>query len=177
MAIIDDSTAATDTLLRVAKAMVVAAITAPKGKGVNNIETCIVTNSDIAPIVAKMQHMAVEFDVPSFARDAANISQCDVMVLFGTKITPLFLKKCGMCGFANCEEKLPHSKIPCVFNSGDLGIALGSAVSVAMDNKIDNRIMYTVGQAVREMDIFSRDVQIVYAIPLHVSKKNIFFDR
>jgi len=82
-----------------------------------------------------------------------------------------------MCGFANCAEKNKHSTVPCVFNTGDLGIALGSAVSIAMDNRIDNRIMYTVGQAVKELDIFPENVSIIYAIPLKASSKNIFFDR
>lgn len=74
-------------------------------------------------------------------------------------------------------KKDKHPENPCAFNTGDLGIALGSAVSVAMDNRIDNRVMYTVGQAVLKMNLLGDDIKIVYGIPLSVSSKNVFFDR
>ena len=80
-----------------------------------------------------------------------------------------------MCGFSNCAEKNMHPKHPCVFNSGDLGIAIGSAVSVAMDNRVDNRIMYTVGQALPELGVFGNEIRIIYGIPLSISEKNPFF--
>ena len=99
------------------------------------------------------------------------------MILMGTKIDPLRLKICGMCGYADCDEKDKHPEIPCVFNTGDLGIAIGSAVSVAMDNRVDNRIMYTVGQAVKLMGLLPEEYKIIYGIPLSVSSKNVFFDR
>lgn len=177
MAIIEEEQAIADAVMNVAKRMVAAAVTAPKAKGISNIHTAIITGSDIMPIAAKMEEMAQIYDVPTFNRDAQNIKQCDALVLLGTTIQSLNLKKCGMCGFANCAEKNKHAAIPCVFNTGDLGIALGSAVSVAMDNRIDNRIMYTVGQAVCELDVFPKSVAIVYAVPLKASNKNIFFDR
>jgi uncharacterized ferredoxin-like protein len=114
---------------------------------------------------------------PPFLRDAENILSAPVMVLMGTKIKSMGLSLCGMCGFKNCEEKNKHPDHPCVFNTGDLGIAVGSAVSVAMEHRVDNRIMYTVGQAVLEMGILGEDVKVVYCIPLSVSAKNPFFDR
>jgi len=82
-----------------------------------------------------------------------------------------------MCGFENCAAKTAYPDVPCVFNTGDLGIAIGSAVSVAMDARVDNRIMYTVGQAVRQMGLLGKDVKIIYAIPLSGTSKNPFFDR
>jgi uncharacterized ferredoxin-like protein len=157
--------------------MVAAARTAPKGKGISNLYASIVYGSDMLPIIAKMEQLHNEFDLPSFARDAKNISLCDALVLFGTSIAPMNLKKCGMCGFKNCTEKLNYPLVPCVLNTGDLGIAIGSAVSVAMDHRIDNRIMYSAGHAVIALEIFPKEVTIVYAIPLKASSKNIFFDR
>ncbi|MDX9802289.1 MAG: ferredoxin domain-containing protein, partial [Spirochaetia bacterium] len=56
-------------------------------------------------------------------------------------------------------------------------IAIGSAVSAAMDSRIDNRVIYTAGQAVLRMGILEDDVKIAYAVPLSVSSKNPFFDR
>lgn len=177
MAIIPEEQSNYDIALQVAKAMVAAARTAPKGRGISTMHACIISGNDLYPIIAKMEQMAQEYEVPSFERDAKNIKDSDVLVLLGTSIQPLMLKKCGMCGFANCEEKMQHPTIPCVFNTGDLGIAIGSAVSVAMDNRVDNRIMYTVGQAIQQLSIFPKNVSIIYGIPLKVSSKNIFFDR
>ena len=87
------------------------------------------------------------------------------------------MPKCGLCGFKNCTEKNKKINIPCAFNTTDLGIAVGSAVSVAMDNRIDNRIMYTIGIAVKELNIFNEDVKIIYGIPLSGTSKNPYFDR
>lgn len=177
MAILDEDQILTDALLDTAKRMVTAAVTAPKAKGISNLHYAVITGADIPPIIDMMEQMGKQYDLPSFIRDAANLKKCEVLVLLGTSISPVQLKKCGMCGFANCTEKSEHPLIPCVFNTGDLGIAVGSAVSVAMDSRIDNRIMYSIGQAVMKMDIFPKEVSIVYGIPLHASKKNIFFDR
>jgi uncharacterized ferredoxin-like protein len=82
-----------------------------------------------------------------------------------------------MCGFSGRDEKNKNVKTPCVFNTGDLGIAIGSAVSIAMDHRIDNRIMYTVGQAAIELETLGKDVTVVYGIPLTATAKNPFFDR
>ena len=60
----------------------------------------------------------------------------------------------------------------CSFNVGDLGIALGSAVSRAADMRVDNRIMYSVGKAVLELDLLGAEVHIAYGIPLSVSGKS-----
>lgn len=165
------------TARRVAEQMLVAARTAPKGKGENNIVLALIEKKGIKEISVKLKEMGEESGVGSFVRDADNILSAEVMILLGTRIKALGLKKCGLCGFKNCAEKNVHKDVPCSFNTGDLGIALGSAVSVAMDNRIDNRIMYTVGQAVLEMGILGEDVKIVYAVPLSISSKNPFFDR
>ncbi|MFA5783030.1 MAG: ferredoxin domain-containing protein, partial [Bacteroidales bacterium] len=47
----------------------------------------------------------------------------------------------------------------------------------AMDHRVDNRIMYSVGLAVTEMELLGKDVKIVYGIPLSATSKNPFFDR
>lgn len=75
-----------------------------------------------------------------FQRDAGNILESEAVLLIGTKFNPIGVDQCGLCGFKSCEDK--SKAHPCVFNTGDLGIAVGSAVSVAMDSRVDNRIMY-----------------------------------
>ena len=164
-----------EMVMDIAKKMIVAARTAPKGKGADTFTFCIAEKEDILKISAAMKEIGHKFDAPGFLRDAENILSATVIILLGTVIKPLGLKKCGMCGFKNCEAK--PNNIPCVFNTGDLGIAIGSAVSVAAQHHIDNRVMYTVGQAALELGLLGKDVRIAYAIPLAVTSKNPFFDR
>ncbi len=167
-----------EAVFDVAKKMVIAARTAPKGRGVDNTVISLVKHEGIKTISDQMKEMVAKYDLPEFfLRDAGNILLSPVMLLTGTRIKSMNLVRCGMCGFKNCEEKNKHPEHPCVFNTGDLGIAIGSAASIAMDNRVDNRIMYSVGQAVIEMGLLGDDVKIVYGIPLSVSSKNPFFDR
>ena len=70
-----------------------------------------------------------------------------------------------------------HPDFPCVFNTSDLGTAVCSAAAVASDERIDNRIMFSVGMAARDLQLLGEDVKIVYGIGLSISGKNIFFDR
>ena len=162
----------------VAQKMMIAARTAPKGRGNDNMQIMLLDEEDIKPVAAKMRSLVEKESWPhSFARDAGNIEKAPWMILLASRIDPMRLNVCGMCGFPDCDEKDKHPEIPCVFNTGDLGIAIGSAVSVAMDHRVDNRIMYTVGQAVKRMGLFPEEYTIIYAIPLSVSSKNVFFDR
>ncbi len=166
-----------DTILNIAAQMAVAARTAPKARGVDNLEIKIATDNDILIIADKMEEIGNTHEQSNFLRDAGNIRNSEAVVLIGTKIQPLGLKICGLCGMKNCENKSKHPQAPCAFNTSDLGIAIGSAVSIAMDNRIDNRIMYTVGMAAKKLNIFSEDIHIIIGIALSVSGKNIFFDR
>lgn len=163
-----------DTLLDVAARMLIAAKTAPKAKGCDNLFCSIVEGDGILRLSEKMIEIGNRCDVAFFNRDAKNILNAPVLVLFGTSIAPMGLKKCGMCGF-DCGTKPQNT--PCVFNTGDLGTAIGSAVGIAADNRVDNRIMYTVGQAAVELGMVPEDVKIVYGVPLCAGAKNPFFDR
>jgi uncharacterized ferredoxin-like protein len=46
-----------------------------------------------------------------------------------------------------------------------------------MDNRVDNRVMYTAGQALLDLGWMGSDVRIIYLIPLSATSKNIYFDR
>jgi len=165
-------------VVEVAEKMMIAARTAPKGRGKDDTVIAMVKNDGIKEISDKLKDMVARDNLkPYFVRDADNILGSPAMLLLGSKISAMGVQPCGMCGFENCDEKNKHPNHPCAFNTGDLGIAIGSAVGVAMDHRVDNRIMYTVGQAVLEMGILGKDVKIAYGIPLSVSSKNPFFDR
>ena len=167
-----------EQVVGVAEKMMIAARTAPKGRGKDDTVIALVKKDGIKEISDKIKDMVARDNLKQyFVRDADNILASPAMLLLGSKIGAMGVHPCGMCGFENCDEKNKHPDHPCVFNTGDLGIAIGSAVSVAMDHRVDNRVMYTVGQAVLEMGILGKDVKIAYGIPLSVSAKNPFFDR
>ncbi len=178
MAIINENELRQEAVLNVAKRMILAARTAPKARGVNTLSMLILTGSDIQALAKTMEKIGKKEDNPIFLRDAENVMlAARVVVLIGTQIRSLGLKTCGLCGFPDCEAKDQEPDIPCAFNTGDLGIAIGSAAAVAMDGRIDNRIMYTIGVAAQQMGVLGKDVKIIYGFPLSASSKNPFFDR
>jgi len=177
MAIITERDYINNTLMQVAGLMMAAARTAPKGRGQSTLETLVLEGDEVKLLADKMREMGETFELPSFTRDAKNLDNTHVALALGCRIQSLGLKKCGLCGFANCEEKKKSSAVPCVFNAGDLGIAVGSAVSVAMDHRVDNRVMYSAGMALLELGWMGDDTKIAYLIPLSATSKNIYFDR
>jgi len=97
-------------------------------------------------------------------------------VLVGVKYEPRGLnERCTLCGFENCAACTDAGAV-CVFTSVDLGIALGSAVSIAADGRADNRIMYTVGKAAASLGLLG-EYKLIMGIPLSASGKSPFFDR
>lgn len=168
--------AETAAIVQVAQLMLAAARTAPKGCGRDLLHSCILTGDDKDQLAAKMAELGEGEERPLFTRDAANLRQAAALVLLGTASEPLGLKRCGLCGHGNCAGCAAAGS-HCAFVTGDLGIALGSAVSVAADHRLDNRIMYTAGYAARQLQLLDKSVRIAYGIPLSASGKNPFFDR
>ncbi len=177
MSIINENQLVYDSLHRVAGLMAVAARTAPKARGIGNITVCIVVGEEIQHLAEKMKQLSVEWQMPFYNRDAANIGQCPLVLLIGTRINPIGLNHCGLCGHENCDTKRRFPDVPCAFNTGDLGIAIGSAVSVAANHRVDCRVMFSAGKAAKALNLMGDETKIVYAIPLSVSSKSPFFDR
>ncbi|MBI4595796.1 MAG: ferredoxin [Candidatus Tectomicrobia bacterium] len=165
-----------EALYRVAKMMCLAARTAPKGRGEDKIVTAIVDGEEKDRITNEMARLGAEKGVAFFIRDAQNVGKSDLLVLFGTKFGQLGIPYCGNCGFKDCEENRKNNGI-CAFNTGDLGIAIGSAVSMAADFRADNRVMFTVGKAAQNLKILGEEVKLIYGVPLSGKGKNPFFDR
>lgn len=163
-------------VLHVAQLMLAAARTAPKGCGRDLLHTCILTGAEKDALAAKMAELGDGEVKPLFTRDAQNLRQAAAVVLLATASEPLGLKRCGLCGHGNCAGCTAAGSI-CAFVTGDLGIAVGSAVAVAADHRLDNRIMYTAGYAALALGILDKRAIIAYGIPLSVSGKNPFFDR
>jgi len=160
----------------VADLMVAAARTAPKGCGVDNLEIAILDGKEKDALSVAMRKIAEQSGAAFFARDADNVDNSHCVVLIGVKNNPLALSGCGLCGFSSCTE-MQKSNTNCAFNITDLGIAVGSAVSIAADHRMDNRVMFSVGKAAIEIKCLSDQVRVCYGIPLFTSGKSIFFDR
>lgn len=174
--IIDEKEKRRATLEAVAEKMMVAARTAPKARGTDNLHIATVTGEDLARLSAEMERIGEKTGQAFFVRDAGCVAASEAAVLIGTENKPLGLD-CGYCGFPTCTIKCSDSPdTPCIFNSNDLGIAVGSAVSVAADNRVDNRVMFSAGVAARSLGMMPGACYIL-AIPLSCSGKSRFFDR
>jgi len=158
-----------------AKQMVAAARTAPKACGVDAIHTLILDGEDKDKLTETMREIGDTTDRGFFNRDASNVDDAHYIVLVGVETIPRGLN-CNLCGMIECQSA-NKAHIPCALAINDLGIACGSAVSVAMDNRIDNRILFSAGTAAIQLNLFPEKVKICFGIPLAISGKNIFFDR
>lgn len=159
--------------LNVARQMMTAARTAPKGKGLDIIEVAMITEDEIQILSKYMVEMVAEHGMKFFLRDAENILNAECIVLIGTHQQAQGLN-CGHCGYATCASR--KEGVPCAINSVDVGIAIGSACATAADNRVDTRVMFSAGLAAQRLNWLKGCTQ-VYAIPVSASSKNPFFDR
>ena len=171
--IINERESRHEQVLNVARQMMTAARTAPKGKGVDIIEVALVTDEDIKKLSEQLISLSEEKGMKFFLRDADNILSAECVLLIGTRELAQGLN-CGHCGFPTCAER--STGVPCVINSVDVGIAIGSACATAADHRVDTRVMFSAGLAAQRLDILKGCKQ-VFAIPVSASSKNPFFDR
>lgn len=168
-----------NAIMQTAAAMCAAARTAPKTKGRDFIVTCVVTGEEKEALANKMEEIHHrEFGEKEFAwylRDAANIHAADAVVLIGIKHNYRGVAHCGFCGFENCGA-CKKAGGRCAFAYMDLGIALASAAEIACRVHIDNRIMYSVGNAAMQLGYVDTNI-LWHGIPISASGKSIFFDR
>jgi len=165
-----------DAVSYVAHLMAAAARTAPKTRGIDNIEVVAIDdNLTMKRLIATMKDIAKKENRLSLERDANSIASSPAVLVIGVKSNPAGLN-CGYCGYKTCEE-LRKTKGVCAYNSIDLGIAASSAVSIASQFHIDNRIMYSIGRASLDLKLFGKDVTQALGIPLSATGKNPFFDR
>lgn len=171
--ILNERDARHEHILQVARQMMTAARTAPKGKGIDIIEVALITNEEIKQLSDTMIAMVEEHEMKFFLRDADNILNAECVILIGTREQAQGLN-CGHCGFATCAERA--TGVPCALNSIDVGIAIGSACATAADLRVDTRVMFSAGLAAQRLN-WLKDCKMVMAIPVSASSKNPFFDR
>ncbi|MBF0449377.1 MAG: hypothetical protein HQK75_01600 [Candidatus Magnetomorum sp.] len=167
----------------VSELMNIAAITAPKSKGENYVQTRTLKGDILQKLADEMRTFGQKHQKTDFDRDAKNIDQSESVLLIGLKNPTVLGLNCNACGFEHCIDLVNHPKNDhtefngpiCMFRLLDLGIALGSAVKTAGMLNVDNRIMYRVGVVACQMGLVDWDIAM--GIPMSVSGKNIFFDR
>lgn len=165
-----------DAALQVAAMMAAAARTAPKTRGIDNINVVVVDDAETRDLViAKMKEISKRDGLPTFERDANSIANTHALVVVGVAANPAGLN-CGLCGHKTCDG-LESAGGVCAFNSIDLGIAVASAAALAGQFHMDNRIMYSIAKACLELKFFGESVKQALAVPLSVSGKSPFFDR
>lgn len=175
--IINERDSRRERVIAAAREMLTAARTAPKARGVDILECCVVEGDDIKRLSDAMLLLFEETGRPVFQRDAANILKADAVVVIATRPQPMGLN-CGHCGFPTCAGK--PDNVPCVFNSVDIGIAIGSAAATASDHRVDTRVMYSAGMGAQRLGLLDTpagECRQYFAIPVSASSKSPFFDR
>jgi uncharacterized ferredoxin-like protein len=184
----------------VAKLMAVAARTAPKTGGADWIQTSVVTEKEKSRIVAKMLEVAdakaellsktdskgAEAAQLDWRSDAKTIEQSNALMLVGVQGRKVPKINCGGCGFSTCADMAKQKPLSieekdfpgpfCMFRVMDLSIAVASAVKIAMDLNVDNRMMQKVGVAALKLGML-KPCDLILGIPMSATGKNIFFDR
>lgn len=178
-------------VIAVSELMAASARTAPKVGGHDNTSTAVLTGKEKDDLADAMERRQEKKRTPAniFKRDAEGVRKSHAVLLIGVRGT--MPKKtafgdslnCGACGYENCGKFMKTTKKKgedftgpnCIFEVLDLGIALGSAVKTASTLNIDNRMMYTIGAAAKDLELLEADV--IIGIPLSATGKNPFVDR
>ena len=171
-------------IVATANLMVVAARTAPKAGGKDDILTAVVTEGEVGAIAAEMETLASERNNPQWTTQAGIIRAADAVVLVGVRGTKSYGLDCGGCGFKSCADFTAagssagqdFSGPNCGFKLLDLGIAVSSAVKIASILNVDNRIYYRIGAATRRLR-YLPEASVIMGIALSVTGKNPHFDR
>ena len=189
MSLIGSSEAEKEAVLTAAKLIMAAITTAPKGRGVSEVTSALLLDEEKERLAKSMEEQNSRKAAPVgfFKRDAQNVRKAAAVLLIGVKGTnpkkPETPFNCGACGYPSCGAMMKASKKKgedfvgplCAFQVMDLGIALGVAAKMAGSLNIDNRMMYSAGAAAMNLGFLNAD--LIIALPLSVSEKNIFFDR
>jgi len=189
MPILSSSQAEQEAIFTAAKMIMAAVTTSPKARGVSAVSSVLIHGEEKEKLAKAMEDQFSKKNsrLEAFRRDAQNIRRCAAVLLIGVKGTvpkkPETPFNCGACGYASCADLIRARKKRgedfvgplCAFQVMDLGIALGAAAKTAGELNIDNRLMYTAGAAAMNLGYLEADM--IIALPLSVSEKNIFFDR
>ncbi len=175
--IINASESERQAVINTAMEMTCAARTAPKTKGIDRLGTLILLDNDIVKLSKEMIKIGKEKDQPFFIRDGKMLLNAIAVVLIAVNSKTSGLNEiCQYCGARNCAEAQEHCHA-CAFASIDLGIAIGSAISIAANHRVDNRVLFSAGKAALEHGYFGKKYNQIIAVCLTCAGKNPFYDR
>ncbi len=188
MPIITSPQAEEEALSLAAKLLAASLRTAPKTRGEDSLSIAIATGEEKDRLAEAMEGKAQEgkSGIPAaFRRNAEEVRRTPVVLLVGVDWKPKKIEKpldCGACGFESCRELMAAPRREgldfrgptCVWQAVDLGIALASAAKEASDLNIDNRMMFTLGSAAKELGYVKGELAL--GLPLSAYGKNIYFD-
>jgi uncharacterized ferredoxin-like protein len=171
-------------VLETANLMVVAARTAPKSGGVDDVFTAVVVGPEIGFLADDMEKMGAERNVKEWTQQAPEVRNSDAVVLIGVRGTKRYVTNCGACGYGSCKEfEKAEKKLrqdfegpTCIFKALDLGVAVCSAAKLASVFNVDNRIFYRIGAAAKRLH-YMPEASIIMGIALSAKGKNPYFDR
>lgn len=172
--ILDERNVRQQLVEEAAKKIMIAARTAPKGKGVDVIEVFMVTGEEICQLSDEMRRIGWKTGMKFYLRDADNILLAEAVILIGTRDHCQGLN-CLRCGFEHCADR--PKEVPCAINTIDVGIAVGSACAMAADLRLDTRVMHSAGMAAMNLGWPFPGLKNILALPLSCKSKNPFFDR
>ena len=163
-------------VLETAARMCAAARTAPKTKGIDGLKTCVVDGEDKDRLAACMRELSDKLGYAFFRRDADNVDKSAAVVLFGMNEVKRGLNEgCRYCHYENCIDCTEKEGL-CAWDAVDVGIAIGSAAAMAADQRVDSRVMFSVGRAAKELGLLG-DATLVLGMPLSTTGKSPYFDR
>ena len=164
-------------VLAAAQRICAAARTAPKAKGIDHLATMVLTGEDKDRVADELERLSEPLNYRFFLRDSKCVRQSQAIVLMGVREGQRGLDEgCRHCHFENCSDCAAHGGV-CVYDPMDLGIAIGSAVASAADDRVDCRVLFSAGRAAMSLGVMGEDVCMVMAIPLSIAGKSPFFDR
>lgn len=184
MPIYDGSERERQGILAAADLMLVAARTAPKSGGRDDILTALVTGEEAEALAVEIEKIAAEQNDATWLKPVALTRGATAIVLIGVRGTKSYVCNCGACGYASCADFTAADKRAgrdydgpnCIFKIMDLGVALGSAVKTAGLLNADNRLYYRIGKAARRLR-YLPEASVLIGIPLSATGKNPNFDR
>jgi uncharacterized ferredoxin-like protein len=181
-------TAEKEAVATVTGLMALAARTAPKAKGQDEILIAVLTAAQQKKLSRAMTEYGTKNGLGFFLRDAQNVAASDACIVIGARGNVFVGINCGACGYPTCaafakashaakRRTTPFAGPNCAVRMADLGIAVGSAAKTAQIHNVDNRIMYSAGSIAIALGFLGKECTVAYAIPLSASGKSIYFDR
>lgn len=169
-----------DHLLEVAKSIVLAIHKAPQITGKTKIEAEILWGEDIEPIIEVLGPVAslvryVQWDYETI-KSCYDRGESPIIISIGAKVNRSNLGwNCGACGWDTCAEFNAYSKDQggggqlggpsCNWKILDYAIACDWACAAAMQHKVDNRIMGSLGFALQALNYLpNSDVKLAIAL-------------